>query len=480
MQIRKLKSLLGFIILILLFNRSASNYILAQTIEQTASDIAKMNVFILQTINKNEVFVGEAFYCDFYLLLNSELVVTDIILKKLPSFLDFKSKEIQIENRSYYDTTFDGFKFKKALLHRYILTPRKAGEMSVDGINFEIKLKIPLSQEKAQKYFNKYPNGYFEYSYDVSANPRKINVLQLPTSREKCVFVGDFEIDYTTNKFIAAQTENISLVINIAGIGDLSVPYVPTIEKTEGLKTNIYKTFDTFDIINKEIISKKTYEVNLFSAINSEYLINPIEILCFSPTAKEYYHLRTDVIPVFFVSEKSEGEDGISFNFFDFALIVVIVGIIVLIGIIYYYSKHLVKVGKRVPKSGNSINEEVSVSDSVNFDHFSDITKLYFAKASAAFEQEADNFLKELNVGIEEYVHEKFQIEKNEFSKEEIVEKLIEHGVPTELAQNYLVLTNKIAQVRFSYLQKSQQNIDKHKLFALVESYINELEKYLE
>jgi hypothetical protein len=157
----------------------------------------------------------------------------------------------------------------------------------------------------------------------------------------------------------------------------------------------------------------------------------------------------------------------------------VIFGVITLVAIIYYYSKHLVKVGKRIPKANKKVKQKHQNVENSNAGNYSNISKIYLSKAFSSLEN-PDIFLKELNFGIDEYIQEKFQIEKHLHSKEEIVEMLNQRGVPLEIAQNYLILTNKISQIRFSHLQKTQQDLDLHKVFSLVGAYINELENYLE
>ena len=448
-----------------------------QSVSQIAAEVVKLNLFIEQVPSKKNVYVGETFYCDYNLLISNKLVLTDMKLKELPSFVSFRSQEINIEQLKYTDTIIDGYAFKKSILHRYLLTPRNAGEAKIPHISFEAKVKIPWDAQYRRQNQGTINDEFYEYSCVVSSPTSKINVIPLPPYKEKCVFVGDFEIDYSTSRVTAKRNENIILSINITGIGNLSVPFVPNIEKTEGLKTNIYRTFDTFEIINREIISRKTYEVDLLASVAKQYIVQPIEILCFSPTVKDYYYLRTDAIPVFFTdNNNAQSQKNETSNFVNFAYIVVITGIIALIFIIYYFAKNPTKVGKSVPKSENNNSKKQNESP-LN----SDTSTIYLSKAYNCINADFDIFLRELNLGVEEYIRERFQIEKNMYSKEQIVEALNKNGVPYEVAQNYLLLSKKIEEVRFSgtKLNAIPEASDKQKLFSFVEIYINELEKYI-
>lgn len=451
------------------------NICYAQNIDKFVSDIVKLNVFIEQETNKSKIYLGEAIYCDYNLVISSELFLIDMKLKALPTFLSFKSYEVNLGQLHYKDTIIEGLQFKKALLHRYLLIPRREGEIKIDEIVFDLKLKIPLSE----KYAELYANRYYEYLYSVSSGIKKIEVIPLPPNNEKCEFVGDFEIDYSLNRITASKNENISLNINISGIGNLTTRYIPTIKNTDGLKTNVYKVFDTFEIQHREIISKKSYDITLLSSINKEYMIPPIRILCFSPTLKEYYYLSVDAIPIFFIDKDNDNHKTKSANQFMYlAITIVIIGIIILIIMLYYYYKRLGKIEK---KAHQKININQSIKNINNQVLASDTSKIYLAKAYHHLNVNHDIFLRELNIGIDEYIKERFQIDKNIYSKEEIVEKLNENGVPIAIAQDYLQISKKIEETRFSEnkVNMKNENIDMQKLFSLVEIYINELENYI-
>ena len=472
-----MKTILSNTIIIICFSFlcAINSICYGQSISKIAAEVVRLNLFIEQIPNKTNVYVGETFYCDYNLIVSEELVLIALNLKKLPSFLPFKSQEVALSELKYTDTIIDGYKFKKSLLHRYLLTPRNAGETNIDRIEFEVTVKMPI-EEQYKRQNPKYANeDFYEYSCNISSTPTKINVIDLPQYKNagtdvKCAFIGDFEIDYLLSNITAKKNENILLSINISGIGNLSVQFVPVIEKTEGLKTNIYRTFDTFEIMNNEIISRKIYEVDLISSIAKEYIVRGIDILCFSPTLKKYYYLRTDAIPIFFIEDEKIKNDE-TFNFVNIAYIVVFLGIIALVFIIFYYSKHLVKIGKRVPKTENNTKNSTSKSDT---------SKIYLSKAEHFINDDFDIFLRELNLGIEEYIRERFQIEKNTHSKEQIVQILEKNGIPSTVARNYLELSNKIEEVRFSKtkLDIEPDSIVRQKLFSFVESYINELDRY--
>ena len=92
------------ICLIYSFGQTVNAQTVKDPVEKIAADVVKLNVFIKQTSNKTGVFVGETFFCDYSLIISSELVLTDMKLKKLPAFVPFKSQEDRIETLKFIDT----------------------------------------------------------------------------------------------------------------------------------------------------------------------------------------------------------------------------------------------------------------------------------------------------------------------------------------------------------------------------------------
>jgi hypothetical protein len=444
----------------------------SQELDTFAAETAKLNVFIIQSVSKTEMYVGESFVCDYTLLINSNITLTNVTLLQAPSFLPFKVKEVILPNAKnnipiYTDTLIDNLPFKKAVLHRYFLTPKNAGTLTLEPIEFSLGLTLPL----ATQYQSQLSSDHYDYTYVLQSTPNKkwngsVNVKSLPLNAKTPVFVGDFEIDWSVSNVTAKRNESIMLSVNINGVGDLSVPFVPEIAKMAGLLSHIYKTSDTSALIHNEIVSQKTYEVDLSSSTASEYVIQPIKILCFSPTRNDFYYLQTDAIPIFFIDEEQAvNEDG-TFNILYIGVVIVILALIAFFVVAYRLVRRNNLSGKQKPIFSQPTNTFAS-----------DVSVTYLVKAMQAMSQDTDTYLKEISLAINDYIGDRFQIDTNTTDKNSIAEKLVISGVPQNIADNYITLNNKIEEVRFS--QTDASNINKQALLDFVDVYINELEKYV-
>ncbi len=449
---------------VLLCQNNSRNYSVNNKIlDKTAREVAENNIWIETCLNNYKPYKRETIIVDYYLIINPEVLLQDVKSVILPSFYSFKSKEISLGELKYHDTIIDNkILFKKALLHRYLLTPQKSGECKVDKLKMQFELRLPL--EKKSSDANMY-DDYYELIYDASSKEKIIQVQELPIHEKKYDFVGDFSIDFSVSKITARTDENILISVNISGIGSLSDAFVPTIKKTEGLKTNIYKSRDSFDVNSNILTSWKTYEVDLISTISGGFFINPIEFFCFSPTSKKHYTLKTDGITVFYLDE----DEDLSNNNSKSSLIkiisitITIIITILLVFLVVFYKKNI--------KKYKTIRYKKKITHNEYNNKYNTKRNKYLDVAANTMNAELDIFLKNLVCGIDDFLEDTFEIKKNKLSSEEIYNLLLEKGISENLARNYKIMCQKIDEIRFS---SKQTFVDKEKLYLFVENFLEQ------
>ncbi len=430
-------------------------------IRQMALEIAKNNIMLSLETSKSEVYVGEALIADYYLIVNPNIAITSMQITELPKFQSMKYQELNIGELKYTDTIIDEIIFKKSLLHRFLLIPQKPTSTKAGSIEFDFGLRIPLDK-KFQQNKNQYFNDSIDIEYSAISNTIALKINDLPHNLQKCNFVGDFEINHIINKITAHPNEHIVLNISITGVGYLGSPFVPDISKNNELKLNIYPVKDTFEFQNNEIISKKDYEINIISSMVGEYMVEPIEVLCFSPTYKEYYLLSTESIPIFYTDENVKLENrSNNFNILKIILVLIFIGVVTLIAFLLYFYK---KKNKLNPCKSKII------------DNKHDLVNKYLSNTRLAIDKNIDIFLKELSLGIDAFIKDVFKIEPDKFTADEMIQLLEKKGVYRKLSQDYLLINQKIEEMRFS---SKQSNIDREKLLDFIKKYLYELESCL-
>jgi len=182
-----------FLLIILLFSLISKTY--SQSLQELSESVANINIFIETKLNKKEFFEKESFVYCFYLVKNKNIELNDLQLLSYPSFISLKSKEIPIEELSYYDTIIDGLTFSKALLNRFMLTPSNPGTYHIDPIIFEAKISLPIDDTYKNLYRSEAPNGIYTFSYILKSISTEIIIKKIPESPDRPVFIGDFNLD---------------------------------------------------------------------------------------------------------------------------------------------------------------------------------------------------------------------------------------------------------------------------------------------
>jgi len=461
--------LYNFIVVVLLLSQLLFLDLFAQTdinLEQAALEVAKNNILLEATATNLRPYEKEAILVNYYLVVNPEILIQDIKLIKAPTFSFCKTKEIDLGELKYIDTLIENILFKKAHLNSYIIIPQKPGESKIGKLEMKFYLKLPIN--KNSDYSDIYKNNYYEMVYNACSEEKILHVMKLPLHKEKCNFVGDFDIDFSISKITAKKNENILLNITISGAGYLGESFTPIIEKTDGLKTNIYKTRDTFDITSNTLTSWKNYEVDLISTISGDFFINPIEFLCFSPTNKKYYKLKTDGFSIFYLEESEVAPTkNHSEKLINIILFIIIAVIVLLTFLIFFYIKNKNQINKK--------NFNFNNFNSSNPKNTTKSNNKYLADAFNNINGDLDIFLKKLVSGIDDFLENNFEIKKNDFNTEEIYNLLLQKGVDEIHVQNYKIMYQKIDEVRFS---PKQTFVDREKLFFFVERFLDELKYF--
>jgi hypothetical protein len=420
----------------------------AVPIEQFISNTLGSGVLLQQCISKPTAYVGELLYCDYYLLTTNNIAVSSAKFNTIPKFISFKAQALDISNTTS-DTNINGKHYNKTLLYRYALIPHVAEEISFEPITFNLLLKVNLDSSQRITYAKECPNGSYVSQISKSTKQTKLNVMKLPTNEEQCIYIGDFDIE---TKVIRPANNNdiVQLLVGISGIGDLSYSFAPTfqIENRDGLKTNISDIISEDEGTANGLISKKVFVIDMLSTNERTYNLKLTPIFCFSPTTQEYYYLDADTISIFFAKNTSPFGQNSIFDIAFFSLVLSIVSIIIVAFIIYrYYSKIVVRL-RNISKHNRSSNR-----NSTNSVFSSDTSAIYLTEALRQKERP-----ELLITGLNDYIWERLQIVPTS-NKEEVVRAMRNSGIPSEIAEKYLLLDEKNVQL------------------ADVERYINELER---
>lgn len=231
-----------------------------QTLDNQLADA----LFVKVIPDKTKVKVGEQVTLTYKIYY--KVAFRDIQVGKLPSYNDFLSHEIELDNKSnvekrenYNNQVYTTQTFKKIALF-----PTHAGTFNIDPMEFE---GVVMIQKRDPFFDNPFFSSSEPYPYNFKSNAIKIEVEELPSPSPKgyagAVGVYDFIVDI--DKSTLQADDAITLKVKVSGQGNIKSVNLP--------KPELPNSFETYDPKVSESISKQSGIIK--GSKTDEYLIIP-------------------------------------------------------------------------------------------------------------------------------------------------------------------------------------------------------------
>lgn len=169
-------------------------------VTKTKSDLYDLSI----SVDKNEVFVGEAVEFTLRFKYKKDLQIVNLDLKK-PAFENFWVKDLQTQKQQNIDPNYEMQEIK------YLLFPQKSGKIDLASVRIDV---TTMKNSSAGSFYLSTPTE----TKPVYSNSIKLNVKALPSGVN---LIGDFQISSTVDKFSLTQGEAVSYKLHIEGRGNL-------------------------------------------------------------------------------------------------------------------------------------------------------------------------------------------------------------------------------------------------------------------
>jgi hypothetical protein len=240
------------------------------------------NVFILGTVDKKEVYLGEQVTYTF----------------------GFYNRLRLAENPGYTPPTFNGFwvetldntarqstKQVNGIVYsvqelRYALFPTITGEAKITGAGLSYLIT---------NIWDFFSRGQ---QISLETEPVVIKVKPLPEEGRPASFsgtVGKFTVNAGFDKNAVKQGEAVTLELTVAGAGNLKTIQAPSLPEMANLDIDIYesKSEESIDRTGDIIKGRKVFKYVLVPRKEGEYRWPGISFSYFDPEEKKYYTLKT-------------------------------------------------------------------------------------------------------------------------------------------------------------------------------------------
>lgn len=438
------------------------------------TSVSNQDLFIMATASKTNVYEQEAFLLTYKIYTReSNLQLNNA---KLPDFKGFHSQEIEMNNNARWTTEhYKGRNYYTTIYRQFVLFPQQSGKLFIEPAQFQMTVGKPVqSADPFDAFFNG-GSSVIEIKKSIATPKIAINVNPLPAGKPTDFSggVGEFNISSSINSKELKTNDAITIKLVISGTGNLKLISNPEIKFPEDFEVYDPKVDNQVRLTREGLTGNKVIEYLAIPRHAGRYKIPGVSFSYFDIRSKSYKTLNTEeyvinvekgagnadqVIANFTNKEdlKVLGED-IRFikqnnvnlqpkgSFFygttGYWLFYIIPALAFIIFFIVYR--------KQATENANVAKMRTKKANKV-------ATKRMKLAGKLLAENKKDDFYDEVLKALWGYISDKLNIPVSLLSKDNIEEKLRNHGVSEELIKEFLNALNDCEFARFAPGDESQ------------------------
>ena len=432
------------------------------------ASVSNQDLFITATASKTNVYEQEAFVLTYKIYTReSNLQLNNA---KLPDFKGFHSQEIEMTtNARWTPEHYKGRNYYTTVYRQFVLFPQQSGKLFIEPAQFQMTVNKPVqSADPFDAFFNG-GNNVIEIKKPITTPKIAINVNPLPAGKPTNFLggVGEFNISSSINSKELKTNDAITIKLVISGTGNLKLISNPEIKFPDDFEVYDPKVDNQVRLTKEGLTGNKVIEYLAIPRHAGTYKIPGVSFSYFDIRSKSYKTLNTEdyvinvekgagnadqVIANFTNKEdlKVLGEDiryikqnEVTFqpkgSFFYGSMSYWLFYIIPALAFILFFIIYR----KQAAENANVAKMRTKKANKVAIKRMKLAGKLLSENKKVAF---YDEVLK----ALWGYISDKLNIPVSRLSKDNIEEKLRNHGVSEELIKEFLNALNDCEFARFA------------------------------
>ena len=434
----------------------------------SGTTVSNQDLFITATASKTNVFEQEAFVLTYKIYTReSNLQLNNA---KLPDFKGFHSQEIEMTtNAKWTPEHYQGRNYYTTVYRQFVLFPQQSGKLYIDPAQFQMTVGKPVqSADPFDAFFNG-GSSVVEIKKNIATPKIAINVNPLPAGKPSDFSggVGEFTISSSINSKELKTNDAITIKLVISGTGNLKLISNPEIKFPDDFEVYDPKVDNQVRLTREGLTGNKIIEYLAIPRHAGTYKIPRVSFSYFDIRSKSYKTLKTEeyvvniekgagnadqVIANFTNKEdlKVLGEDiryikqnevtlqpkgSFFYGSMTYWLFYIIPALAFIIFFIIYR--------KQAAENANVAKVRTKKANKV-------ATKRMKLAGKLLSENKKDAFYDEVLKALWGYISDKLNIPVSRLSKDNIEEKLRNHGVNEELIKEFLNALNDCEFARFA------------------------------
>ena len=432
------------------------------------ASVSNQDLFITATASKTNVYEQEAFVLTYKIYTReSNLQLNNA---KLPDFKGFHSQEIEMTtNAQWTPEHYKGRNYYTTVYRQFVLFPQQSGKLFIEPAQFQMTVNKPVqSADPFDAFFNG-GNNVIEIKKPITTPKIAINVNPLPAGKPTNFLggVGEFNISSSINSKELKTNDAITIKLVISGTGNLKLISNPEIKFPDDFEVYDPKVDNQVRLTKEGLTGNKVIEYLAIPRHAGTYKIPGVSFSYFDIRSKSYKTLNTEdyvinvekgagnadqVIANFTNKEdlKVLGEDiryikqnEVTFqpkgSFFYGSMSYWLFYIIPALAFILFFIIYR----KQAAENANVAKMRTKKANKVAIKRMKLAGKLLS-------ENKKDAFYDEVLKALWGYISDKLNIPVSRLSKDNIEEKLRNHGVSEELIKEFLNALNDCEFARFA------------------------------
>lgn len=440
----------------------------------SGTSVSDQDLFITATASKTNVFEQEAFVLTYKIYTReSNLQLNNA---KLPDFKGFHSQEIEMTtNARWTPEHYRGRNYYTTVYRQFVLFPQQSGKLYIDPAQFQMTIGKPVQSDDPFDAFFNGGSNVIEIKKSIATPKIAINVSPLPAGKPADFSggVGEFTVSSSINSKELKTNDAITIKLVISGTGNLKLISNPEIKFPEDFEVYDPKVDNQVRLTREGLTGNRVIEYLAIPRHAGTYKIPGVSFSYFDIRSKSYKTLKTEeyvvniekgagnadqVIANFTNKEdlKVLGEDiryikqnevtlqpkgSFFYGSMSYWLFYIIPALAFIIFFIIYR--------KQAAENANVAKVRTKKANKV-------ATKRMKLAGKLLSENKKDAFYDEVLKALWGYISDKLNIPVSRLSKDNIEEKLRNHGVSEVLIKDFLNALNDCEFARFAPGDESQ------------------------
>ena len=257
--------------------------------------VSNQDLFIKAIASKTNVYEQEAFVLTYKIYTReSNLQLNNA---KLPDFKGFHSQEIEMTtNARWVPEHYQGRNYYTTVYRQFVLFPQQSGKLFIEPAQFQMTVSKPVqSADPFDAFFNGGSN-VIEIKKPIVTPKIAINVSPLPAGKPENFSggVGDFNISSSINSKELKTNDAITIKLVISGTGNLKLISNPEIKFPDNFEVYDPKVDNQVRLTRDGLTGNRVIEYLAIPRHAGTYKIPGVSFSYFDIRSKSYKTLNTE------------------------------------------------------------------------------------------------------------------------------------------------------------------------------------------